>query len=118
MLEPLTALSLAASILTFVDFGGKLVKAGYKVYQSADGKTEQNVVLEEVTNDLLLVSQQLSESLRSNEGPLTHDDHRLQEMGEGCQKLAAKLLEMLEGLRVTGKGKSRKLSRGPLSHFE
>lgn len=104
MLEPFTALSLATAIVAFVDFGGKLVKTGYRVFKSAQGVTEEDARLEGVTNDLALISQRLSDSLRANEGPLTHDDHRLQEMGEGCSELAGKLLAMLEGLRVTGSG--------------
>lgn len=104
MLEPFTALSLATAIVAFVDFGGKLVKTGYTSYHSAQGATEGNVRLEEVTKDLLSISQQLSDSLRANEGPLTQDDHRLQEMGQGCQRLAEKLLELLDGLKVRDGG--------------
>lgn len=32
MLDPLTALSLAASVVQFVDFGGKIVSEAYQIY--------------------------------------------------------------------------------------
>lgn len=69
MLEPFTALSLAASIVALVDFGGKLVYTSYKIHQSTQGTTEGNIRLGQVTNDLLLVSQRLDDSLDPTKAP-------------------------------------------------
>lgn len=107
MPDPFAAISLAASILTFLEFSGRLVKTGYTVHQSREGTTPEETRLEQVTEDLANLSRQLSDSLRSSQGPLSHDDHQLQQMGEGCQDLAAKLLGVLDRLKVTDSGPRR-----------
>jgi hypothetical protein len=38
-MDPLTAIGLAGNILAFIDFGTKLAKAAYEVYESKDGAT-------------------------------------------------------------------------------
>jgi hypothetical protein len=70
-MDPLTALSLASSIVQFVDFGSELVAKGYRRYKSADSSLVEDVDTETVAHHLVyLVSklQHLSESsLRDSE---------------------------------------------------
>ncbi len=52
MLDPLTALSIASSIVQFVDYGSKLLSKSYELYESADGTTIGNAELEVIAKDL------------------------------------------------------------------
>jgi hypothetical protein len=51
-MSPLTALSVAASISQFVDFGSKFLSSSRKLYQSADGTLRENLDTEIVMADL------------------------------------------------------------------
>jgi hypothetical protein len=104
MLDPLTALSLAASIVQFVDVGSRLVETGYSMYKSADGATDDHIHLEQITADLLSVAKTVEQRLpgfqQSGQGRLSRGDRDLQNLGQKCQKLGAQLLKKLDDLRV------------------
>lgn len=42
-MDPLSALSVAAPVLQFVDFGAKVVGAGYGIATSAHGANQENI---------------------------------------------------------------------------
>lgn len=74
-MDPLTALGLAANVLTFIDFTSKILKAGKTIYN--EGTSEENKSREIVVADL----EKLREKLRSfsrttvnGQGPLTQDE--------------------------------------------
>jgi hypothetical protein len=54
MAEAIAALSLAANIVQFIDFGGKVLSGGFKLHKNGPGGT----VLGEV-NDTKLITQSL-----------------------------------------------------------
>ena len=60
-MEPLTALGLAANVLQFIDFTSKLVSAGLRIHEA--GKSQLELDLGLVVEDLSLVSQNLQVSL-------------------------------------------------------
>lgn len=64
MLDPLTALSLASSIVQLVDFSAKVVSESRQIYQA--GSAIQNDELEIISNDLLDLVKTVE--LRSNKG--------------------------------------------------
>lgn len=41
-MDPLTAFGLAANVLAFVDFAGKLISKGYEIYSSSSGVLGEN----------------------------------------------------------------------------
>lgn len=51
-MDPVTAVSTAASILTFVDFSWKLVIGVKELYQSPSGQSAQDAQLSEIVIDL------------------------------------------------------------------
>lgn len=51
-MDPLTALGLAASVVQFLDFSGKLVSGAFVLYKSVDGATSLNSCLEHIARDL------------------------------------------------------------------
>ncbi|KAL9118898.1 MAG: hypothetical protein Q9187_004547 [Circinaria calcarea] len=100
MLDPLTALSLAAAIIQFVDWGSRLLSQSQEIYHSVSGATEENVTTKQITSDIKALSNQLkgkeAEALRSP----TADDIALRELADSCQREADKLLIVLHELEI------------------
>jgi hypothetical protein len=100
MLDPLSAASLAAAILQFVDFGSKILLSGYETYRSAQGATKENIDLESLTQKLYKFQDQLSITPKQ----LTHKDQELQDLAQKCSYIAGDLLLLLDSLKVKEKG--------------
>ncbi len=121
MLDPLSALSLASSIVQFVDFGIKLVSDGYELYDR--GSLENNDEIEQATRDLTQLTENLatpSQNFAEQSGtairPPSKDERRLQDVAEACKELGDQLLLVLEELkpreRQNGLESFRKVLRG------
>lgn len=120
-MEPLTALSVASSVIQFVDFGSKLLANGRQLYRSAEGVLTENVDLELVALDLQTLTTGLRRKLPKNR-PLKErgetrqpndDDEALDRLCERCVEIAEMLMERLEKLKVTRKeGKESASWRG------
>jgi len=100
MLDPLTAASLAAAILQFVDFGSKIIVSGYETYRSVNGATEENVDLEYLTQALYKFQDQFSTTPKQP----SHGDQELQRLAQKCTYVAGDLLVLLDSLKVKEKG--------------
>lgn len=72
MMDPLTALSLASSIVQFVDFGIKLVGKANEIREA--GSTIDNVILQSVTKDLVQINSSLVSQYSSAAKPVTSED--------------------------------------------
>jgi hypothetical protein len=104
MLDPLSALSLASSIVQFVDFGIKLVSDGYELYER--GSLKINDELERATRDLTQLAEDLATSPQTvSEQPGTRirlpskHERSLQQLAETCKELSDQLLSVLEDLK-------------------
>lgn len=95
-MDPLTVVSLVGTIVQFIDFGSKVISQSAELYHSSTGRLEQNADVETATNDLVRLKGQLDAS---------RPDNDLQELCDACGKIAAELLEALNGLRVSGGGR-------------
>jgi hypothetical protein len=51
-MDPITAIGLASSILTFIDFAGKIVSGTYEILHSETGATAENAHVETIVKDL------------------------------------------------------------------
>ena len=110
-MDPLTALSLAGTVIQFVDFGSKLLAGTYELYKSNTGDLEPNAELYLVTCDLedLIVKFSHPLSLRTVSG-VTRNEQRVGHEGiesicKDAIKVANELKERLESIRVQGPGK-------------
>lgn len=107
-MDPLTALSLAGTIVQFVDFGSKLLRDARGLYRSSSGALTANEELELVTADLraLIVKLRQSETDYDIPGPLAKDKHDDQlsfdKLCAGALSTAQELLGRLEELKVKG----------------
>jgi hypothetical protein len=102
MLDPLTSLSLASSIVQFVDFGTRLIAESQQIYYAAGGALKENVELEEIATDL----KSLSHNLKSN--PFldvklpSNNGIGLQDLASSCMNVADELLSVLQDLKIQG----------------
>jgi hypothetical protein len=102
-LDPLSALSVAASVVQFVDFASKIICKGKEVYASVDGVLQENMQNETVTTRLLEMTKRLKKPLvqvgsSSEEERAQH--HRLQQICKECSEISKELLQHLGDLKV------------------
>jgi flagellar motility protein MotE (MotC chaperone) len=110
MLDPLTALSLAGTIVQFVDFSTKLVAKGYELHKSADGASIGNAELEVIAKDLQELNrrlQQLRPSHDTDGKTLTDSNVALRKLSQQCSDVAAELIDALDNLKVQGTSNRR-----------
>lgn len=99
MLDPLTALSIASSVIRIIDFGCKLVSETQQIYHSASGATKDNVTLREITEDIIILDTNLSRQNQNNQR-LSPDDIVLGNIADSCAREAKILLGLLVELAV------------------
>jgi hypothetical protein len=96
-MDPITVLSLASAILTFIDYATKIVTGTYEVYKSATGTTEENAHIDTIIGDLREVTDDLDSDLVGK----TKHERALKELASKCEKLSDELLRLLEKLTVS-----------------
>jgi hypothetical protein len=104
MLDPMSALSLASSVVQFVDFGIKLVSEGVELYEK--GTLANNDEIEQITRDLTQLTEELTatpqvalDHARIVTKPPSRDELALQELACSCKLLGDQLLNILDGLK-------------------
>jgi hypothetical protein len=108
MMDPLTALSVAGTIIQFVDFGSKLVTNGIQLYKYSLGSLEVHEELELITGDIQAVVTKLRKTCPTVSAgavrPLTEADTRHEErfrmICEDATLVAEELLSKLNAVKV------------------
>ncbi|KAH7403119.1 hypothetical protein BKA64DRAFT_573567, partial [Cadophora sp. MPI-SDFR-AT-0126] len=105
MAEAFAAFSVAANVVTFVEFGTKIFSAGYRLHKSARGDLDGNEADGNITADLSKVIDDLERSITfsSTHRQLTSNEQGLLELAKQCKTAAAKLLVALGTLKFQGK---------------
>jgi hypothetical protein len=95
LMDPITAVGFAASILTFIDFSHQVISGTWEVIKS--GTTAENAHVGNVINDLHDVTKQLSDR------PPGYSPHEqaLSTLASECQELSGELVTLLEKLKIT-----------------
>lgn len=109
-LDPLTALSLAATVVQFVDFSCKLLSKGHEIYASADGASVGNREVELIAKDLRNLNARLNGSVatrRATNPNLTNSEKALVDLSLNCSAVADELLVVLDQLKVQGNSNRR-----------
>lgn len=102
-MDPLSALSIAASVVQFLDFGAKIIGTSIEIYRSVDGATQESLETEYLVqhardlNAGLVASQSVNKSRLSNQ-----DELKLLELAARSQAVAQELLDLLVSLRNNG----------------
>lgn len=112
MLDPLTALSLAGTVVQFVDFGSKIISKNKELARSSIGISDEAINHEIIINDLLRLTKSLKEQLQTaNSNPPDDDDQSLRVVCLGCIELSERILTRLESLKVEPNAGRRKIFR-------
>jgi len=111
-MDPLTALSVASSIIQFVDFGSKLLSRSRQLYKSKEGVLTENVDVETITEDITTLVKGLRGKLPKNRSVTvlrtSEDDDALDELCQRCVSIAEELIARLQKLKVKKKKREEK----------
>jgi hypothetical protein len=105
-MDPLSALSVAGTVVQFVDFGTKLLKAGKDLYKSSTGVSATNAELETIATAIQSVLDKLRQSSETSQvfGPLTNIENEahlsFDQICNGVASIAEELLRKLQTLKV------------------
>jgi Fungal N-terminal domain of STAND proteins len=101
MLDPLTAFSVAGTVVQFVDYTSKVFAKSSEIYKSTRGATQINEELQELATDLIDLTTKLSRPLL-HEGPPnspSEEEQRLEQLCIACSKIAADMITRLDNLK-------------------
>ena len=94
-MDPFLAIGLAANIVQFVDFAGKLVAGTRAIYHSASGMPSDAVALNDLATSIREMSDDLaSATSASNPGPALRD------LATDCKQIANELLQAITKLKA------------------
>jgi energy-coupling factor transporter ATP-binding protein EcfA2 len=103
-MDPMSALSVAAAVIQFVDFGGHLLSDTYEIYISPSGQKDNLVQLSALASDLLQLSDQVdrkSRALTQNEQHAKSENQLLKLCSE-CKTTSKDLQNALDLLKTRG----------------
>ncbi|KAF4445542.1 hypothetical protein F53441_10739 [Fusarium austroafricanum] len=95
-MDPLTAISLAASIVAFVDFGSKLIKGTIEIYETTDGTLAGNRCREAVAAAMKDLASRLTPPQSSL---VTDEEKQLYNLAMECHAICDNLLDLLRRLK-------------------
>ncbi len=100
MAEAVAALGVAANVVQFIDFSGRILSEGYRLHKSQRVSPSKNEELESIALDL----QKLHDELQCPENDTyqapTPNDIQLQRLAEQCRGVCLELLAALEKMKV------------------
>jgi hypothetical protein len=94
-MDPITAIGLAAAILSFIDFAHRIVTGADELYKKAI--TEENTHTENIVKDL----DDAATDLTDLPGKTKHEK-ALNNLAENCKDISRKLHHLLKKLTVSG----------------
>ena len=89
-MDPLTAISLSAAVVSFVDFATKLVSDGVDLYHSKEGILPANKELRLAVDDLWKMSNDLA--FKPEGGQLSEQEKALVRLAASCKNLSEELM--------------------------
>lgn len=98
-MDPLTAVGLVSSVITFIDFGYKAVSAAKEAHASASGATTTNEHIEFLNMRMGALATDLS-AAKSHPGGMSADRLRLVELADKCLGLSDDLRKLVAKLKV------------------
>ena len=109
-MEPITAIGLASSLLTFVELASKIVTGTYEVYKSAAGSTIENAHIDTIISDLKEVAADLGTDVPGK----SKNERALKDLASKCDKVANDLLQLLNRIKSHGSHSTRKSLKATL----
>jgi hypothetical protein len=106
MAEAIAALSLAANIVQFIDFGTRVLSNGHSLYKSESGRKvlDDNQEIEIIAQSLNQLVQGLTSSASTNPSSgVSQTEINLRKLAAQCSDIASELLRAVGKLDVQGK---------------
>ncbi|PMD28842.1 hypothetical protein L207DRAFT_574642 [Hyaloscypha variabilis F] len=123
MAEAIAALSLAGTIVQFIDFGGKVLFGGLKLYKNRLGSSalsemkDTKIITESLQRLIEKLNQPLEESGPANEGSkLSQTEIDLRDLAAHCSDIAKELLRAIAKVELQGKRGKWDSLRAALKH--
>ena len=114
-MDPLSAVSLASTVVQFLDFGIKLVAKTHEIYNSAEGAEVRNIELDAIAQNFVSLNQRVrSRSRKVCAYAISEDEKALEAMTEQCNKVGEELIDALQKAKVQGVHKRWKSVRQAL----
>jgi len=105
-MDPLTALSLAGSVIQIIQFGSQIVSKGRELRMSPTGALRENVDAEAAARNLRRMTARLQDSLHTRvERPLTEESQILHDICSDCTRIADQLIAKLVALKIPENGR-------------
>ncbi|KAF3928117.1 hypothetical protein AA313_de0203723 [Arthrobotrys entomopaga] len=104
VLDPLSALGIAAAVVQFVDFSTKLISKGKEIYKSADGVTITHAEQSALSSRLAQLTRALAESINpfTTRNAPTPAEAALREVTLECMQFAEDFNDAINQLQVIG----------------
>lgn len=96
-MDPVAAIGLAGNIVQFVDFSWKLLDEAKDLYGSTTGASQDNDLLELISNDLNVLNDKLTATSASGAIP-----NPIRTLAAQCKDVADELLYILNTIKVKG----------------
>lgn len=103
-MESLAALSLAGTVVQFVEFATKVAKGSHEIFQSAQGFTIEHEQFRALTEDLQEICDELQKPIPGDQLTSWEEKH-LKSLAEECAAECKRLQDVLSELRVKERGK-------------
>ena len=98
-MDPLSALSVAAAVVQFIDFGGTIITSTYAIYKSSSKRSDGTDSIALITARLVELNSELKRS--ANFSPASQTDRDIVTLCQHCNKAAITLLDALRQLNGT-----------------
>ena len=106
-MDPVTAIGLAASIVSFIDFSWSLLTGAKELYESGRRKTKDNARISSIVDDLNEYALDLT---IGGEGASKHEK-ALRALANDCHGLSKELVKILQKLEMTKNSRWQSLKK-------
>ncbi|KAH8758100.1 hypothetical protein BGZ57DRAFT_1008652 [Hyaloscypha finlandica] len=114
-MDPVTAIGLAANILSFIDYSAKVISASIDIYGSVSGNTQESGNSEVIATEMRRFAAKLQPPSTAQ---VSGEEKALCNLATECEALAKKILDLLEKLKPKNrKSKSSSLVAGLKTKF-
>lgn len=97
-MDPLTSLAIASSVISFVDFGSKIIFRTVEIYKSPDNVTKRNADIDQMVHRLSSWAKELSNAQFSTQ--LEPHEQALHDHAKECVKISDDLLSALGTMKA------------------
>jgi hypothetical protein len=114
-MDPITALSVASSVLQVIGFAGTLISKGREFYQNADGTLAGSKDQAAAATKLSALARSLRQALPSVQpSSSSSEEVAIRSIAEECNATAAEIMNALGSMSVSGKHRAWKSFRQAL----